>query len=621
MCGIAGYWSNDARARDALPTMTSSLAHRGPDDSGFYFDGPVGLGHRRLSIIDIVGSPQPLITADQEIVTIFNGELYNFRELRRELTAQGHVFHTDGDGEVLLHGWRQRRERMLDSLTGMFAFALWDKPQQELFIARDQYGVKPLYYAWHDGSLVFGSEIKALLPFPGLPRTIDVDALSLYLECQYIPAPNTIYRGVRKLEAGHWLSVRNGELRTGRFWKPSFVPKQKLGVDDAIAEFDVRLRRSVESMLVADVPVGVFLSGGVDSGLVAAIANQLAGGSIDTFNLGFIGGGVVSEHEHAARVASHIGSRHHCLMLEPRDILRLMDRWAEVFDEPFGDHAALPTMALARYARETVKVVLTGEGSDEVWGGYDNYDKRIREERYTSMLAARGSPVPALLRMLPERVLRDRILKAATLPLSRRYTTIPNVFDSMLRRTYFTEGFRRATSVGLADYAETAFNDCDSPAYLDKLLNIDTRLWLADDLLLKVDRATMAYSLEARVPYLDQPLVDWSAHLEPALKLDGGTAKLLVKRLAEKYLPRDIVYRSKQGFTMPLDRWMAGELRTDIVAALGPDGMQRRGLINPSAITRMLGEHFAGRKNHATRLWSLLVLERWFARYAPEFSV
>ncbi len=621
MCGIAGYWSNDARARDVLEAMTTPLAHRGPDDSGYYFDGPVGLGHRRLSVIDIEGSPQPMVSVNGDIAAIFNGEIYNFRELRRELTAKGHVFVTEGDGEVLIHGWREKQEGLLDSLTGMFAFALWDRSRQQLFLARDHFGVKPLYYAWHSGSLVFGSEIKALLPFPGLPRTVDADALALYLECQYIPAPSTIYRSIRKLEAGHWLSVRNGEFRTGRFWKRSHVPKLTLGADAAVAEFDGRLKASVESMLVADVPVGVFLSGGVDSGLVAALANKLAGGSIDTFNLGFTGGGIVSEHGHAARVARHIGSRHHCLMLEPNDILRLLDKWVDVFDEPFGDHAALPTMALAKYARQTVKVVLTGEGADETWGGYDNYRKRVREERYTSILGGAGSPLPSLLRKLPERMLRDRILKATTLPLARRYTTIPNVFDSMLRRTYLTEEFRSATQVTLADHAEEAYNECDSPAYLEKLLHIDMRLWLADDLLLKVDRATMAYSLEARVPYLDQPLVDWSAHLEPHLKVNGRIAKFLVKRLAEKYLPRDIVYRSKQGFTMPLDRWMAGELRPEIVAALGPGGFQRRGLIRIASIQRMLAEHFAAKKNHATRLWALLVLERWFARYEPDFAI
>jgi asparagine synthetase B (glutamine-hydrolysing) len=273
---------------------------------------------------------------------------------------------------------------------------------------------------------------------------------------------------------------------------------------------------------------------------------------------------VGSEHEHAERVAAYIGSRHHCLMLAPGDVLTGMDRWVETFDEPFGDHAALPTMALAEFARQTVKVVLTGEGADEIFGGYDNYAKRVREERVTSVLGAKGSPLPWLLRGLPGRLTRDRILKAILEPARRRYTTISNIFDSALRRSYFTDAFRLATQTTLADRAEAFFTECDSPAYLDRLLNIDTRLWLPDDLLAKVDRATMAFSLEARVPYLDQDLVSWCARLDPALKVgDGGVAKALLKRLAERYLPREVVYRSKQGFTMPLDRWMTNELRPD----------------------------------------------------------
>jgi asparagine synthase (glutamine-hydrolysing) len=351
------------------------------------------------------------------------------------------------------------------------------------------------------------------------------------------------------------------------------------------------------------------------------MATQLSGRALDTFNLGFTGRDVGSEHEEASRVARHIGSRHHCLMLAPDDVLPALERWVGVFDEPFGDQAALPTMLLAEFARKEVTVVLTGEGADEVFGGYGNYVKRLREERITAILGARGSPLPWLFRRLPPRLARDRILKAAMEPRARRYATIPNIFDALLRREYFTDAFRQAGQARIADRAEAFHAECDSPAYLDHLLNIDARLWLPDDLLAKVDRATMAFSLEARVPYLDHEFYGWCARLEPRLKVRGNAGKVLLKQLAARYLPADIVHRPKQGFMMPLERWLARELKADIAAALGPQGLQRRGLIRPAAIARLLAEHTSGRKNHAMRLWVLLILERWFARYEPDFAL
>ena len=621
MCGIAGFLSHRPDARAALPAMTASLAHRGPDADGFHYDGPVGLGHRRLSVIDLAGSRQPLVGADGATALVFNGEIYNFRALRAELVAAGHRFATQGDGEVILAGWREWGRGVLERLSGMFAFALWDRTRQELFLARDHLGVKPLYHAWHDGSLVFGSEMKALLPFPGLPRRVDPDALMLYLECQYIPAPRSVYRDVHKLPPGHWLAVRDGALSTGCYWRPSYVPKHPFALREAVDGLDRELARSVESMLVADVPLGAFVSGGVDSGVIAALATRIAGRPIDTFNLGFTGTDVGSEHVEAATVARHIGARHHCLMLGPDDVLPALDRWVDVFDEPFGDQAALPTMLLAEYARRDVTVVLTGEGADEVFGGYRNYVKRVRGERFTRVLGAPGSPLPWLVRRLPPRIARDRLLKAASEPRERRYATIPNIYESLRRREYFTDRFNELATARIADSAEALYRQCDSPSYLDHLLDIDARLWLPDDLLAKVDRATMAYSLEARVPFLDHEFYGWCARLTPELKIDGSARKVVLKALAERYLPKEIVDRPKQGFMMPLDRWLARELKDDITAALGPRGIGRRGLLRPATIARLLAEHTSGRKNHAMRLWVLLILERWFARYEPDFAL
>ena len=317
MCGITGYVSTDRRAWESLPSMTQALVHRGPDADGYYRDGAVGLGHRRLSVIDVEGSNQPLISPDRDIAVIFNGEIYNYRALRQELADTGHIFATNGDGEVLVHGWRQWGRQLLEKISGMFAFAIWDRRRAELFLARDHLGVKPLYYAWHAGSFVFGSEIKALLRFPTMPHDVDLDAVALYLECQYIPTPYSIYAAIRKLPAGHWLSFQNSALTSGSFWRPSYAPKHALQGTAAVDALSSRLSSSIQSMLVADVPLGVFVSGGIDSSLIAALATRISGRALDTFTLGFRGNDVGSEHEEAARVARHIGSNHHCLMLSP----------------------------------------------------------------------------------------------------------------------------------------------------------------------------------------------------------------------------------------------------------------------------------------------------------------
>ncbi|MFO1322672.1 MAG: asparagine synthase (glutamine-hydrolyzing) [Burkholderiales bacterium] len=623
MCGIAGYVSDTALAPEVLATMTRSLAHRGPDADGFFTSGPAHLGHRRLSVIDIAGSTQPMTSADGRLAVVFNGEIYNFRQLRDELARGGYVFRTAGDTETILAGWARWGRDVVAHLRGMFAFALWDAGARTLFAARDHLGVKPFHYAWDGRTLVFGSELKSVLAHPAVGGEIDLAALRLYLECQFIPAPHSVLRGVRKLPPGHSLTLRDGELAIAPYWRPDYSDKLVLADRDAEDALDRELRASVEGMLVADVPLGAFVSGGIDSGLVAAIMTDLTGAPIDTFNIGFEGGVAVSEHREAARVAEHIGSRHHALMLSPDHVLDAFDRWIDVFDEPFADQAALPTMLLSGFARREVTVVLTGEGADEVFGGYSNYRKRMREERFTRWLAHPASPLPALVKTLPVALRRDRMLRSIVEPLPRRYRTIPNVFDVLLHPTLLTPQFLAATSAApdVGALAAAAFDEANSASYLDRLLHVDTRLWLPDDLLTKVDRATMTHSLEARVPYLDHRFVEFCARLAPDQKIRGDAHKHVLKRVAERYLPADIVHRGKQGFVMPLTEWLAGRLRSEIDEHLGEGGLARRGLFRDGAIARLVAEHRRGRRNHAGRLWALLILERWFRRYAPSWSL
>jgi asparagine synthase (glutamine-hydrolysing) len=622
MCGLTGFVDPraDGDSIQLLRRMNRRLAHRGPDAEGYFEQGPARLGHRRLSVIDIASSLQPMASADARYTLVYNGEVYNFRELRSELEALGRRFRTRGDTEVVLQAFEQWGEAMLPRLRGMFALAIWDSHAQALFAARDALGVKPFHYYWDGKLLAFASELKALIEHPAIGREIDLDALSLFLEAQYIPAPRTIYRSIRKLEAGHALDLRGGKLREFGWWNPDYTGKPGWGEGEALERLEAELRSSVSSMLVADVPLGAFVSGGVDSGLVAALMTQQSGGPIETFNLGFANDTTQSEHEEAAAVARHLGARHHALMVTPDDVLQAFDGWVDVFDEPFGDQAALPTMLLSRLTRQHVTVALTGEGADELFAGYGNYAKRVREERITGPLGSLA-PLRALARGLPPLIARDRVVKAIGLPKSQRYATIPNVFDAVLQPRLYSDGLLAARSERISEYAARQYDQCNARDYLEKIMYVDMRLWLPDDLLVKVDRATMAYSLEARVPYLDHRFVEFVAKLDPALKQKGRERKYLLKKLAEKFLPRDIVYRPKQGFVMPLSQWLATGLKPRMEASLAREGLGKRGIFRDGALDRLLAEHRGGRRNHAGRLWALTVLEVWFERYAPGFAL
>jgi asparagine synthase (glutamine-hydrolysing) len=465
----------------------------------------------------------------------------------------------------------------------------------------------------------FASELKALVEHPEVRREIDLDALSLYLEAQYIPAPHTIYKGIRKLEAAHALELRNGKLREFAYWNPDYSQKPAWSEGEALERLESELRASVRSMLVADVPLGAFVSGGIDSSVIAALMSQEVGGPIETFNLGFEGDTTQSEHEEAQVVAKHIGSNHHPLMVSPTDVLHAFDEWVQVFDEPFGDQAALPTMLLARLTRKHVTVALTGEGADELFAGYTNYAKRVREEAFTGFLGAPGSPLPALARRMPELIARDRVVKAIGLPKSQRYATIPNVFDWATHAGLYSDKFLAARHERIAEVAGHRYDECNAADYFERIMYVDMRLWLPDDLLVKVDRATMAYSLEARVPYLDHKFVEFVAQLDPSLKQKGDTRKYLLKKLAEKFLPHEIVHRRKQGFVMPLTEWLQTGLKARVDQSL--DALAKRGLFREGALAKLLAEHRSGSRNHAGRLWALTVLEVWFERYAPEYAL
>jgi asparagine synthase (glutamine-hydrolysing) len=631
MCGISGFvtFGRDLDdAKSVLINMNRRIAHRGPDAEGYFSADNVHLGHRRLSVIDIAASTQPMTTANGRYTIVYNGEIYNFVELRESLRASGINFRTNGDTEVVLQAVAYWGDAALTKLQGMFAFACYDNLTKSLLVARDHIGVKPLHTAWDGNTFAFASELKAIIAHPAVSRDIDLNALGLFLECQYIPAPLTIYKSIQKLAAGHAirLNTKTKELKTWKYWQPSYLEKNNFSEGEALGALDRELRQSVKSMLVADVPLGAFVSGGIDSSLVAALMTDITGKPIETFNLGFLNSKgeadtTQSEHDEAARVAKHIGSNHHQLMVHSRDVTDAFSDWVDVFDEPFGDQAALPTMLLSKLTRQHVTVALTGEGADELFSGYSNYRKRVAEEKISALLGASMSPLPALLRALPAAARKDRLVKAIMQPLNKRYATIPNVFDISVQPQIFSDALIARQKNHIADYAAQFFDECDARDYIEKIMYVDTKLWLADDLLTKVDRATMAYSLEARVPYLDHRFVEFVAKLEPHLKQRDKTTKYILKKCAAQYLPDDIVYRNKQGFVMPLSDWLSGQLKPHVDAALGKNGLQKRGLFRDGALARLQAEHQSGRRNHAGRIWALTVLEQWFSRYAADFSL
>lgn len=624
MCGISGFIDFAEVAKDPgalIRQMNRTLAHRGPDAEGYFEAAPAYFGHRRLSVIDIASSLQPMSTTDTRFTLVFNGEIYNFRALRAELEAAGRTFRTRGDTEVVLQAYAEWGEAALNRLQGMFAFACWDRVNQVLFVARDQLGVKPLYYFHRGQTFAFASELKAIVPHPEVSRSINLDALGTFLECQYIPGPYSIYRDVLKLEPGHSLRFSRDGLAVRRFWQLDYQRKSRKSEAEQIDALDHALRKSVESMLVADVPLGAFVSGGIDSSLVAAIMTDVGRKPVETFNLGFANDRTQSEHEYANRVAKHLGSNHHALMVSPENVLSAFDNWVEIFDEPFGDQAALPTLLLSQLTRRHVTVVLTGEGADEVFSGYSNYRKRVAEEKITRILGHQVSPFRWLSGYLPPALAKDRILRAAALPLAERYATIPMLFDRLLHPGLFSQEMLQGQMQSIKDHARRFFEECNASDYHEKIMDVDLRLWLPDDLLTKVDRATMAHSLEARVPYLDHRFVEFAATLPVSLKQKGLETKYLLKKVAERYLPKEIIYRNKQGFVMPLSDWLAGGLRPAMDAAMASAALPARNLFQPRAIERILHEHRTGRRNHAGRLWALTVLERWFSRYAPEFRL
>ena len=615
MCGICGIASREgAPDAERLAAMSAALVHRGPDSGGEHFDGPVALGARRLSIIDLAGGDQPIENEDGSCVVVQNGEIYNYPELRRELEREGHRFRTNCDTEVHLHLYEQHGPAYARRLRGMFAVAVWDSQRRRLVLARDRYGIKPLYYRDSGGRLEFASELRAL------PRgEIDVDALEAFLTFNSIPAPHSIFRDTRKLPAGHVLVwEERGGPSVERYARPGPVAAEEMRDGDEaelVEELRARLRDSVRAHLLSDVPVGVLLSGGVDSAVLAALAAQETTEAVHTFTIGFAEKSF-DERADARRVAERYGTNHHELLVHP-DPLVLVPALADVFDEPFADSSALPTYLVSQLAAEHVKVALSGEGGDELFGGYYTYA--------ADLLADRVAPLARLARPLVERLPSSsakasfdykakRFVRAAHLPPLERHHGWKEIFSPDLRAELTGGGASfDPVDVYRARYAQTEGADP-----LARLQDVDFGIYLVDDLLVKTDRASMAHSLEARVPFLDSVVTNFAFTLPAKHKVRGLSKKVLLRKAAEPLLPREVVHGRKRGFSIPAAAWLRGELEPFARVTLSSDTLRRQGFFRPEPVGRLLDEHVAGAQDWSRQLWGLLAFTLWHERHVEQ---
>ncbi len=614
MCGIAGIvelGGEGAPDRDVLERMARVLVHRGPDDEGFAVLGCAGLAHRRLSIIDLSGGHQPMEAGGGALTVTFNGENYNFPEVRAELEAAGHAFQTRSDTEVILHAYQAWGVDSVRRLNGMFAFAIWDAPRRRLFAARDRLGKKPFYYAHSPRRFVFGSEIKALLAVPGASRDIDPAALDEFLSQMCIGGERSIFRDIRKLPPAHWLTLEDGKLAVERYWNLEFgAPPSTRTEEDYLDGLEQHLGRAVERRLISDVPLGAFLSGGVDSSAVVAMMARASSRPVKTFTIGFEEKGY-SEIDDARIVSRHLGTEHREYIVKPEAIAILPDLvWH--YDEPFGDSSAIPTYYVCQMARRNVTVALSGDGGDELFAGYTRYREALSRRSWG---------------LLPS-VVRSRLLApiAETLPpewpgRNRLYALAHHSTDApgyglgiypYVKEWLYTPELRSA--IAASDPGAGAVRlprGMRSLDLLSRLQYLDTTRYLPDDILAKVDRASMAHSLEVRAPLLDYELVEYAAGIPPALKLRGGTTKYLFKRLLSRLLPESVFSKPKQGFAVPKGAWFRRELRLAARERLLDGRTLARGYFRRGAVEQLLASHEAGRRDYSDWIWCLLVLEEW----------
>ena len=624
MCGIAGifeYQNGQAVSPELLDAMLAIIRHRGPDDQGVHLEGPLGLGMRRLSIIDLAGGHQPIFNETGDVVIVFNGEIYNYVELREDLRRRGHTFATASDTEVIVHLYEEMGTDCLQELRGMFAFALWDRRRQELFIARDRLGIKPLYYTEAGGRLIFGSEIKSILLHPAVTARLDPAALSNFLSLRYVPAPQTLFQGIHALPPGYSLICNQEGLRVGPYWDLSFPDGQGWDRSEAeyMEELEALLTESVRLRLRSDVPFGAFLSGGVDSSLVVALMSQFLDEPVKTFSVGFHSDPPgQDELPFARQVAQQFSTDHHEILVAPHHVSDLAEKVTWHLDLPLADQATLAVYMVSELAARHVKMVLSGEGGDELFAGYARYSG----ERFSPLFQRMPAGLRSLALGLTGRLPGLRRPKLALYALSQpdevtRFLHWFPLFNQEMKAQLLAGGFRQRLNGGVSsDHVfGQALARTDARMPLHRMLYVDTKLWLPDYLLLRGDKMSMANSLEARVPLLDHKLVEFAAALPPHMKLRRMTRKYLLKRVASTLLPDSIVHRKKKGFPIPIYDWFRRELRPFVRDTLSPEALKRRGLFDPAYVGKLLDEHESGFADHGLLIWGLMGVEFWHRQF------
>lgn len=625
MCGIVGIVNSNSRpaSREVLERMNRCIVHRGPDEDGFYVNKSVALAMRRLSIIDLAGGQQPIFNRDRTKSIVFNGEIYNFQELRKDLEARGHEFYTNCDTEVIVHLYDRYGADCVQHLRGMFAFAIWDTNDDSLFIARDRVGKKPLLYSLQqNGDLIFGSEFSALLAHPDISRSVDYEAIDNYLSYLCIPAPQTAFKQIRKLEPAHWLRWKDGRVETKRYWMPDFSKKIKISTQEAEAETLRILRESTKLRMISEVPLGAFLSGGVDSSAIVALMAETSAQPVKTFSIGFEEQDY-SELKYARRVAEHVGAEYNEFIVRP-NALEVLPTLVEHYGEPYADSSAIATYYVAKETRKFVTVALNGDGGDESFAGYERYAAmRIAEKYYKIPASLRKTFIENAVDLIPASEARHsrardlkRFVKAAGLPKTERYFRWVGALDRQTKAELYTDDFKNDTL--RFDASKTLgqwFDKTGNLGILDATLLTDQMTYLPNDLLVKVDIASMAVSLEARSPLLDHKVIEFAASLPENIKMKRFETKSLLKKVAARLVPKDVIYRRKMGFGVPIGNWFRGEMKDFVRGTLLSEKSMRRNIIKPDALQKYVGEHIDGKNDYTHQIYTLLMLELWFQRF------